>query len=347
MKKKLFVIAAIGLSMTAAFSMVACGEKETGKKEINAKEYMNMARVGFTSYTENYQTYEKFGDMKLRWEHENKYTYMDSHSYYPEGSEDEEPVWIELESYDFMRMESTYEIKRIDGELFITIDTYKIQENSYYEDVSHSVMALNTLDETEIPSNFQKVIHKNENRSKITFGVENGVYYLKIDSEEKGENVDDGYSSTWGDKKKLYNVFEEREDYVREVEYILEIIDESVAGYPYRMFEDPNFLISNANLIAYSKVGDIYSMEMDVYIPYFYGGDLTMYVDRTKASLSFCEQGVDKMYTLIQAYNNEYEYMLNLEYKYASSLIPETNALKGYTLDSDLDAEYYLNELPE
>ena len=131
------------------------------------------------------------------------------------------------------------------------------------------------------------------------------------------------------------------------MENILEKIDDDVTDEAYNFLEG-EFLTENAKSIAYSKDGGKYVMDVDISNPYFDGMALTMHIESMKGEFSYGEQGVDKVYfKRVMAAEEHVENTIDIQYEYVSSIVPETNALKGYSRENYLDAMDYISGLPE
>lgn len=330
MKRKILMAAmAICLSGVSALSVVGCNEKES-KKEVSSGEFAVALVDSYRNYAKAHSDYENSADIVWSGSSYEKDEMTFEWTYTPEG-ETESQVQSCVESWENYQT-ATFELKKIDEEIFLHSETVSEHVEQVYEYVDDY-------------SPYEKTTTREKYTYSFTLGVHNGTYYLKAAYSEEYFK-DDGSSEVAVDDKE-YMTFDTIEDY----QYLLEgAIDEFNQIYLEEFYSYYNEYEESFSFIEqYSKFyqdGDLFTAKVDLDVVNF--DDKTPVENEIKIDFTVGANGPVSLsrftaYDFGGEYQQEKKFECTMAYK--SKLQAETNPFDGYTLSEDIDFWWYFVDI--
>ncbi len=315
MRKKLIVsFLALSLTLVSALSFVGCA------KDISAEEFTNGVVTSYRNFYNDRENYEEFKDVSLTYNSESVMSYETDWEYTPDGATEsiKETYQNKVESKET----STYTVKNIDGELYLTAVSTKEHSEVYY-----STFGVQDNAPLEPTQSMEKTI------DEWYFGIDNGKYIARRSlTEQEGEQQLGEPINT-----KTYKIYDSKEIYQIEILNVLSRIDEDIIANAYNSFaEGVNTSISDLEyLFKNAKLEDgKYTASAEIFYPMIDSDSKIASVAKVNVSMQFSENGPEY-------YNNEMDInagkeFINtktiVEFKYDVSLNVIENPLEGYVL---------------
>ena len=322
MKRKfLLSIMAMSLAIVSLFTFTACKDGDSGAKTVSNEEFSKGVKASFDNFVDSHADYDNYGEYKVVASADIQDVYDTEWRYTPDGAD--EPIYVTYTNTESIKANVVYNVKRIGGELFVSMEATHESSSVEYDDFLAPTNAPLTAEKDKYLAN-----------KKLLFGVENGVYYLRVES-----NVQQG-EETLGDPvvTKEYKTFATKADYAEAVMNYLGDIEFHYALMPYQLFSQDETTMLLFTLPKTVENG-VYSFVAEMAMPRFDIHDKESSLYSMKEEVGFSSQGPAK---IVMDVDNE-ESVMNMvaNFEYASSLSAPTNAIEGYTLNNDLKASDY------
>lgn len=328
MKKKLFAITAICLSMAMSLPMVACEDKnEKGASKATMIEFMQMVGKGYNTYNENHKSYDEFEDLTVHYTTESFERYESIFDYLPEGSD--EPVLVVRCDKIEESVDLTINVKNIGEDLFVRIDMVKTDNNYYWNDAFESTTSLT------------------KTTSSYILGVDDDVYYCKATRLVENQYSITGEEHEIKQNTKEYMLFDTREDYIYAVEEVIDYIEELMMRETYWFVDwiDSQTIMQYGPFIDFSKKGDTYIMDVDATLPYIDAAYMGAYLEGISGSFIAGEEGIHKAtWFSVNDYgeNSGVENNGEVSFEYSSSLQSEKFDTNGYNQEDMINLYIYV-----
>ena len=320
MKRKFLVATmAICMSGVSVLSAVGCKNDNKNANELTSSEFLKTAVSSMNNYGKTHSDYTNFEDFSFTLDGYEKLEENVDMFYTPEGGEEQMLTCVNVSEHEY---HLKVDVKKINAHLFFDMETtYKTSE-----------MEFPVWEATTAP--VSPTYSKEESVNKLSFGVENDVYYVKCSSSTREGETELGEVIV----EKYYKTFDGAEEYE---EAILEVIQEyngEYVGWMYYLFESSLEFQMLDNFSKYYKDGD--RAVIDVNIPMITIDRYSGYCASSNYKFQFAYTENAFAYGMVKAdYTTENErsskncqFKLNSE----STLTPGANALDGYTLEESL-----------
>lgn len=320
-KKLLVTVLAVCMLCTAALGLVSCNG---GAAAITQDEFYTLLKASFDNFYAANKDYESIGDFTVTAESEMNEEDKVEWQYTPDGAT--EKIEATYDEKSIYKAKATYNVKRIGEDLFFSL-VYTAERDLVYYD---SYMA---SEDAPLTPAYQKQKHS----ISLLFGVENGVYYGRVEeSLAEGEEALGEATVT-----KEYTTFASKEEYVEAVLEALEHVDETCITAPYTPFGGglEISMILMSGLAKYSKEDGVAYMHIGMKLPDFDTEAKDSGMRSTFVNIGVTEKGPVSMENQMEVeYGDSKSHnRMIMEIDYASALTAESNALDGYTENAELD----------
>jgi len=244
MKKRLFSrIAAVCVALSAMLALTACNVAGGTGSVLSSEAYTDAVVTSYKTFMETHKTYDNFTDVSMTLTTDSV-GYADVEwKYTPDGAT--EAVEDVYQNQTRNIQTASYDVKRIDGELFVFMSTVQERIEIRYDKsgapTSEPLLPKQTME---------------KDKTDIVFGVDGETFYARMDS-----NLYEG-EQTYGEptQTKTYMLYETKADYE---DAVMELLGKFYEEYVVPMYEMYSIDVDETTLsllmcMEYTKKGNVH-----------------------------------------------------------------------------------------